>query len=465
MRRSVSQVSDTGTVPTFLEVHRCRDRPHARALWKSQRPPLSLRSAEPAWPACGRAEARQAPRESSHHCVPLLGSTRVLPCFSGPDGGRRPPSSMGCRVPNPVTPSPSSGGGSLDQTPKRRPGRALWEVSSRGPERRVLGGPPALSRHTTTGEPARATGLPSGPCPRRREGCCLSLTAAAKQPHPHDGPREKPHNSKTPALPKDDGPCRAHAPCPDVGRRQRQPTHTPSLQTLLLAWHVQALSPPSPGYSIPNQPKPDQHQVKRPWNKTNRAQTISAYGLQPRAQKPVRGRQAPGTTWSLGPPSALALRSLWAGLPLQLLSLLTKTRLPACASTRGPAAHRASAFWEDAGSRHVPVPVRTHCSPLVGSGPQEEAATLAGGSSAGNARPTAGSSPHRPLLPPAGGCRLRPFLALLTVPGGPRLSGNQGHGGLAPGHTPLAQTDLVKLLLQGPVLRHNGDLGLQVPVD
>ena len=32
-------------------------------------------------------------------------------------------------------------------------------------------------------------------------------------------------------------------------------------------------------------------------------------------------------------------------------------------------------------------------------------------------------------------------------------------------HRPAAPTDLVKLLLQGPALRDNGDLGLQVPVN
>lgn len=129
-----------------------------------------------------------------------------LPCFSGPDGGRQPPSSMGLRVPDPVTLRPELGIRPLSQLPNARAQtHTIWKVSSRGPERRVLGGPPALGRHTPTGEPARATGLPSGPCHCRRGGCRLSLTAAAKQPHHHDK-REKPCDSKTPALPKDDGP-------------------------------------------------------------------------------------------------------------------------------------------------------------------------------------------------------------------------------------------------------------------
>lgn len=34
-----------------------------------------------------------------------------------------------------------------------------------------------------------------------------------------------------------------------------------------------------------------------------------------------------------------------------------------------------------------------------------------------------------------------------------------------PGEVPPTPTNLVKLLLQGPALCHNGDLGLQVPVN
>lgn len=35
----------------------------------------------------------------------------------------------------------------------------------------------------------------------------------------------------------------------------------------------------------------------------------------------------------------------------------------------------------------------------------------------------------------------------------------------SPQEIPLVPTNLVKLLLQGPALRHYGDLGLQVPVN
>lgn len=35
----------------------------------------------------------------------------------------------------------------------------------------------------------------------------------------------------------------------------------------------------------------------------------------------------------------------------------------------------------------------------------------------------------------------------------------------SPQQIPLVPTNLVKLLLQGPALRHYGDLGLQVPVN
>lgn len=35
----------------------------------------------------------------------------------------------------------------------------------------------------------------------------------------------------------------------------------------------------------------------------------------------------------------------------------------------------------------------------------------------------------------------------------------------SPRQIPLVPTNLVKLLLQGPALRHYGDLGLQVPVN
>lgn len=97
----------------------------------------------------------------------------------------------------------------------------------------------------------------------------------------------------------------------------------------------------------------------------------------------------------------------------------------------GPAARHGSTFWEEAGSRHVPVPVRTHCSPLAGSG-HTGRRRLSGQRARGcSTQPTAGSSRLRPPPRPAGGRGHQLFLLLLSVPGGPQLSGNQGHRGLS----------------------------------
>lgn len=174
--------------------------------------------------------------------------------------------------------------------------------------------------------------------------------------------------------------------------------HTPGLQTLLLAWHVQACSPPPPAYSIPNQPKPDQHPVKGLWNKINRTQIISAEGL------PVKGTEAcawtsslwdhlvPGATLCTGTP----VPEGWPPFPAPVSP--HRHCSPRAPLPGGPAARQGSAFWEEAGSCHVPVPVRTHCSPLAGSGPREEAATLAGGGSAGRGHEAATGSPQQAPL-------------------------------------------------------------------
>lgn len=194
-----------------------------------------------------------------------------------------------------------------------------------------------LGHHTPTGQPARATGLPSGPGPAR-EGRCLSLAAAAKRPHHHDGPESnhtiprQPHSPRTtdPALPT----LRARTWVGGGGSPRARPaprpcswpgTSRPSVHCLL---HVQSQTSPSRISTEGND-----------WNKTNRPSLSEQEDREVRAQKPVCGHRAPGTTRSLGPPSALAPQALRAGLPLQLLSLLTDTapRVRLCPGGQPPA--------------------------------------------------------------------------------------------------------------------------------
>lgn len=199
------------------------------------------------------------------------------------------------------------------------------------------------------GEPARVTGLLSDTGPRQREGCCLSLPAAAKRPHHHDGPERnhtiprQPHSPRTtdPALPtlhartwvEGRGSPRAHPvsrPCSWPG------TSRPSLYRLL---HVQSQTSPS--------------QISTKGHDSGARRTEASPSVQKackaRAQTPVRGRQAPGPLGRWGRPLH------WHPGPRGLASLCSfclssQTQLPACASARGanrpPRIHVLGRDWE-----------------------------------------------------------------------------------------------------------------------
>lgn len=97
-----------------------------------------------------------------------------LPCFSGPDGGRQPPSSMGLRVPDPVTLRPELGRRPLSQLPNARAQTQSCALESlfqgareEGPQRATC----ARSPHTngrasqSNRSPLRPLPLPAGRMP------------------------------------------------------------------------------------------------------------------------------------------------------------------------------------------------------------------------------------------------------------------------------------------------------------
>lgn len=122
---------------------------------------------------------------------------------------------------------------------------------------------------------------------------------------------------------------------------------------------------------------------------------------------------------------------------LSSFCLSSQTQLPACASARGasrlPRIHVLGRGWEPPCScprENTLFPPRRK-RPSGGSG-HTGRRRLSGQRARGcSTQPTAGSSRLRPPPRPAGGRGHQLFLLLLSVPGGPQLSGNQGHRGLS----------------------------------